>query len=192
MQRSFARTSSAHSTLAKVVQLISRYTNTCHKCLAHNTNNHPPLWSWRTKFAIILIDVKTTFINSPTLNWVANMIFYTPFSLHRESCVMRHFQEFLLAIDVASFGPVYISQWNTKGKTPVGFQVFFLRSTGKVFFYSGDVVKINCKCMTWMEMVWSTSRTVWQRLCSRWTSEYEDAHIPDICHFFYTGKIFGK
>jgi len=32
------------------------------------------------------------------------------------------FKEFLLAIDVASFGPVYISQWNTQGKTPVGFQ----------------------------------------------------------------------
>ena len=38
---------------------------------------------------------------------------------------MRHFQEFLLAIDIASFGEVYISQWNTQGKTPVGFQVLF-------------------------------------------------------------------
>ena len=66
---------------------------------------------------------------------------------------MRHFQEFLLAINVASFGPVYISQWNTKGKTPVGFQVLFFEIKWKGFFYSGDVVKINCKCMTWMEMV---------------------------------------
>ena len=192
MQRSFARTSSAHSTLAKVVQSISRCTNTCYIFLAHNTNNHPPLWSWRTKFAIILIDVKTTFINSPTLNWAANMIFYTPFSLHRESCVMRHFQEFLLAIDVASFGPVYISQWNTQGKTPVGLQVLFLEiywkwSISINFFDSGDFVKINCKDLkcapfSMTEMVWSTSRTVWQRLCSRWTSEYEDAHRSQPSH----------
>ena len=174
MQRSFARTSSAHSTLAKVVQSISRCTNTCYIFLAHNTNNHPPLWSWRTKFAIILIDVKTTFINSPTLNWAANMIIYTPFSLHGESCVMRHFQEFLLAIDVASFGEVYISQCGLSGF------IFWDHLEG--FFYSGDVVKINCKCMTWMEMVWSTSRTVWQRLCSRWTSEYEDAHRSQPSH----------
>ena len=115
MQRSFARTSSAHSTLAKVVQSISRCTNTCYIFLAHNTNNHPPLWSWRTKFAIILIDVKTTFINSPTLNWAANMIFYTPFSLHWESCVMRHFQDFLLAIDVASFEEMEHPEKNSCG-----------------------------------------------------------------------------
>ena len=65
---------------------------------------------------------------------------------------MRHFQEFLLAIDVASFGPVYISQWNTQGKTPVGVQVLFLEiywkwSISINFFDSGDFVKIkDSKC----------------------------------------------
>ena len=47
---------------------------------------------------------------------------------------MRHFQEFLLAIDVASFGEVYISQWNTQRRTPVGFQVLFFEINWKGFF----------------------------------------------------------
>ena len=187
MQRSFARTSSAHSTLAKVVQSISRCTNTCDKKVKHIIQITPAL---KLANKICYHPHRC----QDDLHWLPNFelggkYHFSALRCHWENCVMRHFQEFLLAIDVASFGPVYISQWNTQGKTPVGFQVLFPEINWKWsittnFYGSGDVVKINYKdikctpleCMTWTEMVWST-RTVWQRLCSRWTSEYMRMHI---------------
>ena len=171
MQRSFARTSLGHSMLTKVVQSISRCTNT----LALNSssrNMNLYHWCWPTKYSIIFIAIKTTFATPQKKIFLFTRLWLG--SSNAVYCLRDEFRN--------SWWQLTWPQLELPGKNYCGLSGFLFwdgscESIHWTVFILSELIQEDqyqhfLECTTWMEMVWLT-RTKWQRLC-RWANNCWD------------------